>query len=129
MTRRVVALRAFAPRHPSASATKSGFFARVYALVARVPRGRVVTYGQVARLLGAPRAARMVGWAMHGNPHGSRVPCHRVIQQGGSLSPNFCPADPGRQRRLLEREGVAFRLDGRVDLVRHQWVPPGRLSP
>jgi len=95
----------------------------VYALVAAVPRGRVVTYGQVARLLGAPRSARLVGWAMHGNPHGPRVPCHRVVQQGGSLSPNYCPEDPGRQRRLLEREGVHFTLDGRVDMPRHQWWP------
>jgi methylated-DNA-protein-cysteine methyltransferase-like protein len=83
----------------------------------------VVTYGQVARLLGAPRSARLVGWAMHGNPHGSRVPCHRVVQQGGSLSPNYCLEDPGRQRRLLAREGVRFRLDGRVDMAACQWWP------
>lgn len=100
-----------------------GFFDLVYLLVRRIPRGRVATYGQVARLLGAPRAARIVGWAMHDNPHGRRVPCHRVIQKGGSLSPNYCLADPGRQRRLLEREGVTFGLDGRVELDRHQWRP------
>ncbi len=99
------------------------FFAQVYALVRRIPRGKVATYGQVARLLGAPRSARVVGWAMHGNPHGSRVPCHRVIQQGGSLSPNFSPAHPGLQRRLLEREDVRFCLDGRVDMKQHQWQP------
>jgi len=102
---------------------RAGFFAAVYALVGRIPRGRVATYGQIARLLGAPRHARVVGWAMHGNPHGARVPCHRVIQQGGFLSPNYCLDDPGRQRRILEREGVIFRLDGRVDLAAHQWRP------
>lgn len=100
-----------------------GFFDRVYALVARIPRGRVATYGQIARMLGAPRAARIVGWAMHGNPHGSRLPCHRVVQQGGSCSPNFRVGDPGAQRRLLEREAVRFLLDGRVDLAAHQWRP------
>jgi len=102
----------------------------VYALVARVPRGRVVTYGQVARMLGAARAARIVGWAMHANPHGPRMPCHRVVQRGGSCSPNFRAGDPAVQRRLLEREGVRFLLDGRVDMETHQWRPgpgvPGR---
>ncbi len=102
---------------------QAGFFARVYDLVARIPRGRVATYGQIARMLGAPRSARIVGWAMHGNPHGRRVACHRVVQQGGSCSPNFRAGDPGAQRRLLEREGVRFRLDGRVDMLAHQWRP------
>ena len=100
-----------------------GFFDRVYGLVAKIPRGSVATYGQIARLLGTPRSARIVGWAMHGNPHGSKVPCHRVVQRGGSLSPNYCVGDPDRQRRLLEREGVTFRLDGRVDMNLHQWDP------
>ncbi len=114
-----------APRKGSAGvgARQAGFFARVYALVARIPRGRVATYGQIARMLGAPRAARIVGWAMHGNPHGSRVPCHRVIQQGGTCSPNFRAGDPGAQRCLLEREGVRFLPDGRVDFEAHQWRP------
>ncbi len=106
-----------------------GFFERVYALVKRIPRGRVATYAQIATLLGAPRSARVVGWAMHGTPKGSGVPWHRVVQRGGSLSPTVCPADPGRQRRLLAREGVAFRLDGRIDMATHQWnpfAPPGR---
>jgi methylated-DNA-protein-cysteine methyltransferase-like protein len=102
---------------------RDGFFARVYALVARIPRGKVATYGQIARMLGAPRAARTVGWAMHDNPHGSRVPCQRVVQQGGSCSPNFRIGDPGAQRRLLEREGVWFLLDGRIDMQAHQWRP------
>jgi len=101
----------------------SGFFDRVYTLVARIPRGKVVTYGQIARMLGAPRAARTVGWAMHDTPHGSRVPCHRVVQQGGSCSPNFRIGDPGAQRRLLECEGVQFLLDGRIDMQAHQWRP------
>src|SRR5574342_1013299 len=100
---------------------QDGFFARVYALVAWITRGRVATYGQIARMLGAPRAARTVGCAMHDNPHGSRMPCHRVVQQGGSCSPNFRIGDPGAQRRVLEREGVGFLLDGRVNMQAHWW--------
>jgi methylated-DNA-protein-cysteine methyltransferase-like protein len=110
------------PRHES-TGRKQGFFDRVYALVSRIPYGRVATYGQIARMLGAPRAARIVGWAMHDNPHGSRVPCHRVIQRGGTCSPNFHIGDPEAQRRLLEEEGVQFLLGGRVDLEVHQWRP------
>ncbi|MGE5849975.1 MAG: MGMT family protein [Candidatus Methylomirabilota bacterium] len=102
---------------------QDGFFARVYNLVARIPWGRVATYGQIARILGAPRSARIVGWAMHGSPEGAGIPCHRVIQHGGTCSPNFRVGEPGAQRRLLEEEGVRFLLDGRVDLEAHQWNP------
>lgn len=100
------------------------FFGRVYMLVRRIPPGQRATYGQIARLLRSPRSARIVGWAMHSMPKGSGVPWHRVVQQGGSLSPAVSPAAPSRQRRLLEREGVTFRLDGRIDMARHQWSPP-----
>lgn len=107
---------------------QDGFFARVYSLVARIPRGRVATYGQIARILGAPRSARIVGWAMHDSPEGAGIPCHRVIQHGGTCSPNFRVGDPGAQRRLLEKEGVGFLLDGRVDLEAHQWNPWGEAA-
>lgn len=60
---------------------------------------------------------------MHGTPHGARVPWQRVVQKGGGLSPTVSPGDPGRQRRLLEHEGVTFRLDGHIDMERHQWKP------
>lgn len=79
----------------------------------RVPRGRVVTYGQVATLVGQPRGARAVGWALRAlGARGVRVPWHRVVGRGGRIS--LPPALGGdEQRRLLRREGVRFR-DGRV---------------
>lgn len=96
-------------------------FERVYRAVAEIPPGSVATYGQIARLLGYRHGARMVGWAMHASLRGAGVPCHRVLRQGGLLSPGYKPHDPGAQRRLLEAEGVTFLGDGRVDLTRHLW--------
>jgi methylated-DNA-protein-cysteine methyltransferase-like protein len=96
-----------------------GFFARVYALVRRVPRGRVVTYGQVAVMLGVPRGARAVGWAMRALPEemASQVPWHRVVGTGGRISPRRGPG-PEIQRRRLRAEKVVFR-GGCVDLELH----------
>ncbi|HSD66445.1 MAG TPA: MGMT family protein, partial [Vicinamibacteria bacterium] len=89
---------------------KSGFFARVYAIVRRIPRGRVATYGQVAALLGVVRGARAVGWALRALPEEEavRVPWHRVVGSGGRISPRGGPG-PEIQRRRLRAEGVAFR--------------------
>ena len=97
----------------------NGFFARVYAAVRAIPRGRVATYGQLARLLGVPRGARAVGWALRAlSPaRGKRVPWHRVVGAGGRISPR-AGTGPFVQRRRLLREGVSFR-QGRVDLRRH----------
>lgn len=102
------------------------FFAQVYALVQRVPRGRVITYGAVAAILGQPCAARQVGWAM-ADPHKPesrrRTPAHRVINARGQLSGADAFGGYERHRALLEREGVTFLPDGRVDLDRHLWLP------
>ena len=96
-----------------------GFFARVYALVRRVPKGRVVTYGQVAVMLGVPRGARAVGWALRALPEemAARIPWHRVVGTGGRISPRRGPG-PEIQRHRLRAERVAFR-GGCVDMTRH----------
>jgi methylated-DNA-protein-cysteine methyltransferase-like protein len=99
----------------------TGFFERVYDIVARIPRGRVVTYGQIAFLVGNPRAARTVGWAVHDSPPERDLPCHRVVRKSGRLPPDHVFGGAGVQRRLLEKEGVTFLGDGRVDLARHLW--------
>jgi methylated-DNA-protein-cysteine methyltransferase-like protein len=90
----------------------------VFALVRRVPAGRVVTYGQIATLLGAPRAARAVGGAMRRGPRG--VPWHRVVNGQGGISRRDDLDSVMRQRLLLEGEGVRF-VRGRVDLARYRW--------
>lgn len=100
------------------------FTERVYAIVLDVPRGFVITYGAIARLLGDPRKAREVGWAMAATPRRRPpIPAHRVINVRGELSGG--PAFGGYhvQRQLLEAEDVSFLADGRVDLDRHLWLP------
>ena len=108
------------------SATRSHFrstlsqnlFRRVYALVRQVPRGRVVTYGQIAHALGAPRAARTVGWAMRDCP--DRVPWQRVVNARGEIS--LRPTSGyHEQRARLREEGVRFDRAGRIDLDKYGW--------
>ena len=99
-----------------------GFFERVYDIVRLVPEGYVVSYGQVARLVGEPRQARFVGFAMHGSPGmAGGVPCHRVVFKDGSLAPGFAFGGPDVQREMLLGEGVQFLDDGRVDMRACQW--------
>jgi len=110
------------------SATKAPKFGRaVYGLVRRVPRGRVVTYGQVAAILGNPRAARTVGTALANLPRPLLhiVPWHRVINAGGRISNRGSVHRPDLQRELLEIEGVRFR-GAVVDLNQYRWAGPVR---
>jgi len=98
------------------------FFEECYDVVRQVPKGRVATYGQVARLVGRPRSARFVGFAMHGSPGMAEgVPCHRIVFRDGSLAPGFAFGGPDVQREMLEEEGIPFTADGRVDLAACQW--------
>ncbi|MBI2462393.1 MAG: methylated-DNA--[protein]-cysteine S-methyltransferase [Candidatus Rokubacteria bacterium] len=97
----------------------------VYRLIGRIPPGRVATYGQIATLLGAPRAARAVGFALKRLPAGSPVPWHRVINARGGISLRANLAGMLSQRILLKREGVRFARD-RVSLERYRWPGPHR---
>jgi methylated-DNA-protein-cysteine methyltransferase-like protein len=100
-----------------------GFFERVWSIAGQIPRGKVTTYGAIARVLGSPEAARTVGWAMRAAPAGSGLPCHRVVNMSGALSPEDAFGGPGVQRSLLESEGVTFDARGCVDMRRHLWIP------
>jgi methylated-DNA-protein-cysteine methyltransferase-like protein len=103
---------------------ESAFFEKVYRLVRTIPRGRVATYGQVARLLGVPRGARAVGWALRALRGGrdQRVPWHRVVGAGGRISLR-AGSGPSEQRRRLRAEGVTFRREA-VDIGRHGVLRP-----
>ena len=97
-------------------------FDSVYNLVARIPYGRVTTYGQIARLIGNPRLSRIVGCAMNAAP--ADLPCHRVVNRFGGLCDAFLPLGRETHRMLLELEGVPFRPDGTVDLEKVLWYGP-----
>lgn len=101
-------------------ATENNFFQQVYTLVSRIPAGKVATYGQIAILLGHPRAARTVGWALHGLPHGTDVPWQRVINSKGRISNYASALQLNLQKILLEQEGVQFDDDDGLDLVKYQ---------
>ncbi len=112
---------------PCADCTTSGYdkainpFNRaVYAYLKTVPQGKVVTYGQVARAIGAPRSSRQVGRALHVNPQPGIIPCHRVVFRDGSLAPAFAFGGMQIQAELLRAEGVEVE-DGKVDLAKYDW--------
>lgn len=108
-------------RHAPAAGRAAGFFERVYALVRRIPAGRVASYGQIAALLGNPRGARTVGWALRALPVGSDVPWHRVVSADGRI-PTAGRADAAAlQAALLRREGVSVRRDGTLRLASCAW--------
>lgn len=100
--------------------------AQVFALVCACPVGRVTTYGALAKAVGYPRGARMVGWMMNETPEG--VPAQRVINSKGELSGSWAFGSPDLMRQLLVNEGIVFSIDGRVDLKRYGWEPVRDLS-
>lgn len=95
---------------------RTTFLQDVYSVVAAIPAGCVVTYGQIASLVGRPQCSRMVGQAMHNVPEELHLPCHRVVNSRGRLVPGWT-----EQRVLLENEGVRFKANGFVDMKKSQW--------
>jgi methylated-DNA-protein-cysteine methyltransferase related protein len=103
--------------------SRTGRWERVWAVVRRIPRGRVATYGQIAALAGLAGQARQVGYALHALPGEGFAPWHRVVNARGAISlPPGGGADV-TQRLRLEREGVRFDARGRIDLERYGWRP------
>lgn len=98
------------------------FERQLYAWMAQIPAGRVVTYGQLAQLVGRPNGARWVGRQLGRLPPGSSLPWQRVLNARGRSSLPLDPGGSNRQLRLLQREGVLV-VDGRVSLARFRWDP------
>jgi len=100
-----------------AVATISSFAQQVYDIVAQIPYGQVTSYGKIAAVLGRPRAAREVGWAMRNCPEG--LPWQRVVMADGAIAGGGYATE---RRALLETEGIWFLPNGKVDMGRHRWL-------
>lgn len=98
-------------------------YRRIYAVVRRIPRGRVATYGQIADLAGIPGHARQVGYALHALEDGSSIPWHRVVNARGTISARTDRENEPLQHILLEQEGIAFDVNGRLNLGKYRWRP------
>ena len=98
-------------------------FEKIYAVVRKIPRGKVATYGQIAALAGNPHWSQVVGYALHTNPEPGIIPCHRVVNRFGETAKAFAFGGEDRQRALLEAEGIEFNEERRVDLARFLWNP------
>ncbi len=104
----------------------SSLYQQIYDLVREIPPGHVATYGQIARLLGRPRHARQIGYALFRVAPDSDIPWHRVVNAQGEIS--YAPQRQGNdqlQRWRLETEGVIFNESGRINLNRYQWAGLG----
>lgn len=114
--------------HKALMANSASTYRDIYAVVARIPKGRVATYGQVALLAGLPRRARHVGYALSALTDKS-IPWHRVVNAGGEIILRSGGDGAEVQRMRLEREGITFDRRGRIDLRRYQWRPdPGEVE-
>lgn len=104
--------------------SEDAFFEQVWAVVARIPSGKVTTYGHIAGYLGARSAARTVGWAL-GAAAGTGLPCHRVVNRFGALTGKMRFEGPHVMEERLRAEGVTFDAEGCVALKAHLWDPSG----
>lgn len=104
-------------------AEPANFYEAVYRLVRKIPRGRVMTYGQIAVILGHPRASRAVGYALRACS-GKNVPWQRVINAQGQISTRAPIEGPLMQKVMLKAEGVRFDASDRCDLAKYRWEPP-----
>jgi methylated-DNA-protein-cysteine methyltransferase-like protein len=105
-----------------ATQESAGYRERVFELVRRIPEGHVMTYGQIAEILGEGYTPRTVGFVMH-SANEETTPWHRVINSQGACSTGRVVVPPDKQQRMLEAEGILFDARARCDLRRYRWVP------
>ena len=103
-------------------------YRRIYAVVRRIPKGRVATYGQIAALAGLPGHARQVGYALRRASETLRLPWHRVINAQGRVSQRSSPDGDRLQYLLLDSEGIDFDVHGKIVLERYQWKPRSQVN-
>lgn len=108
-------------KYKGLSGMDKAFYENVYAEVAKIPSGRVCTYGRIAELAGYPNASREVGIAMSKAPSELNLPCHRVVNKKGTLAPSFAFGSQEVQRGMLLSEGITFKDDGTINVGRHMW--------
>jgi methylated-DNA-protein-cysteine methyltransferase-like protein len=99
----------------------SEFTAKVMKMVRSIPEGKVATYGQIAELAGKPQGSRGVGWILHSSSTAHKLPWHRVINSKGQISFEVGTHNFRKQKRMLEKEGVEFQVEGKLDLKKYQW--------
>lgn len=94
---------------------------KIYDIIADIPEGSVVTYGQIAWMAGIPKAPRVVGYIVSNVPSGLGLPCHRVVSRLGKMAPEHVFGGQNVQRAMLEKEGVAFLENGCIDMEKCRW--------
>lgn len=109
-------------------ADPDSFFERVYDVVRLIPKGRVTSYGAIAKYLGAARSARMVGWAMNSSHSQDDVPAHRVLNRKGLLTGKFHFDGTNLMQQLLENEGIPIQNNQVVNFEKYFWDPAKELA-
>ena len=102
---------------------EDNFFERVYQIVKQIPYGKITTYGAIAKVLGSPQSARMVGWALNASHGNTDIPAHRVVNRSGLLTGKHHFQGKNLMQQLLENEGVIIVDNKIVDMQRYFWEP------
>lgn len=102
----------------------ANFFEKVYHIARQIPYGKVTSYGAIAKVIGSPQSARMVGWAMNASHLKEDIPAHRVVNRNGLLTGKHHFEGTNLMQQLLENEGIEVRDNKVVDFQLHFWEPP-----